>query len=213
MLLHDVTTFCEIAAFLVGFGLVGSSEAATISKLEVTTPDSGAIKGIDSTFVVTARVIDITKTDSLELSMYLAAGNDSTVVSDTLNQSVLWGGLKQGSVIRMATGANPWGSAGSGTLRRLKDAQSSQVAGSLVAVQQKRTRAQTFASRQHLGDADSVVVTISADTTTFVWYGRIHGSSGTMTGVHAAALVVDDLPAFVRSLEPDSAPVAQGGGR
>ena len=181
-----------LAAFLVGFGLVGRSDAATISTLEVTSPDSGAIRGIDSLFVVTAKVIDITRTDSLEIIMYLASGNDSTVVSDTLNQSTTWGGKSQSNVILMAGGNNPWGAAISGTLKRLKDAQSSQAATSLIAVQQKSRRAETFAARTHKGDADSVVATVSNDTTTFKWYGRVNGSAGTMANVHAAALVVDD---------------------
>jgi hypothetical protein len=181
-----------LAAFLVGFGLVGRSDAATISTLEVTSPDSGAIRGIDSLFVVTAKVIDITRTDSLEVIMYLASGNDSTVVSDTLNQSTQWGGKSQSQVILMAGDGNPFGAAVSGTLKRLKDAQSSSVATSLIAVQQKSRRAQTFAARTHKGDADSVVATVSNDTTTFKWYGRVNGSAGTMSNVHAAAFVVDD---------------------
>lgn len=181
-----------LAALLVGFGLVGGAQAATISTLEVTSPDSGAIRGIDSVFVVTAKVIDITRTDSLEIIMYLASGNDSTVVSDTLNQGTQWGGKSQSQVILMAGDGNPFGVAGSGTLKRLKDAQSSSVATSLIAVQQKSRRVNAFASRTHKGDADSVVATVSNDTTTFKWYGRVNGSAGTMSNVHAAALVVDD---------------------
>ncbi len=181
-----------LAAFLVGFGLVGRSDAATISTLEVTSPDSGAIKGIDSLFVVTAKVIDITRTDSLEIIMYLASGNDSTVVSDTLNQSTQWGGKSQSQVILMAGDGNPFGAAVSGTLKRLKDAQSGTAVTSLIAAQQKSRRLETFAARKHLGDADSVVATVSNDTTTFKWYGRVNGSAGTMSNVHAAAFVVDD---------------------
>jgi hypothetical protein len=181
-----------LAALLVGFGLVGGANAATISTLEVTSPDSGAIRGIDSVFVVTAKVIDITRTDSLEIIMYLASGNDSTVVSDTLNTGTTWGGKSQSQVVLMAGGGNPFGVAGSGTLLRLKDAQSGLVATSLVAVQQKSRRVNAFASRAHKGDADSVVIAVSNDTTTFKWYGRVNGSAGTMSNVHVAALVIDD---------------------
>ncbi|MFT5377324.1 MAG: hypothetical protein ACI906_004162, partial [Candidatus Latescibacterota bacterium] len=182
-----------LAALLVGFGLVGGANAATISTLEVTSPDSGAIRGIDSVFVVTAKVIDITRTDSLEIIMYLASGNDSTVVSDTLNTGTTWGTKSQSQVILMAGGGNPFGVAGSGTLLRLKDAQSGQVATSLIAVQQKSRRLNDgFTSRAHKGDADSVIVAVSNDTTTFTWYGRVNGSAGTMSNVHVAALVIDD---------------------
>ena len=182
-----------LAALLVGFGLVGGANAATISTLEVTSPDSGAIRGIDSVFVVTAKVIDITRTDSLEIIMYLASGNDSTVVSDTLNTGTTWGGKSQSQVVLMAGGGNPLGGvAASGTLLRLKDAQSGSVATSLVAVQQKSRRVNAFASRAHKGDADSVVIAVSNDTTTFTWYGRVNGSAGTMSNVHVAAFVIDD---------------------
>jgi hypothetical protein len=55
-------------------------------------------------------------------------------------------------------------------------------------VQQKRKRA---ASTSALGDADSVVVTISGDTTTFSWRGKIDASVGTATGVRAAVFAID----------------------
>ncbi|MEE2629102.1 MAG: hypothetical protein VX670_11615, partial [Candidatus Latescibacterota bacterium] len=84
-----------LAAFMVGFGLVGGAQAATVHSIAVTSPDSGAIRGIDSTFVVTAKVLDLSPVDSLEVIMYLATTNDSTVVADTLNQSVTWGGVGQ----------------------------------------------------------------------------------------------------------------------
>ena len=54
-----------LAAFMVGFGLVGGAQAATVSSIAVTSPDSGAIRGIDSTFVVTAKVLDLSPVDSL----------------------------------------------------------------------------------------------------------------------------------------------------
>jgi hypothetical protein len=194
-----------LAAILVGFGLVGRSDAATISTLEVTSPDSGAIKGIDSLFVVTAKVIDITRTDSLELIMYLASGNDSTVVSDTLNQSTTWGGKSQINVVLIAGDNNPWGAAASGTLKRLKDAQSgAATTTSLIAVQQKSRRVNTFAAPSHKGDADSVVATVSNDTTTFKWYGRVNGSAGTMSNVHAAAFVIDDDNGTAESTDTSS---------
>ena len=85
-----------LAAFLVGFGLVGSANAATVNSIIVTTPaDSGAVRGIDSSFVITAKVIDLSPVDSLEVIMFLTTSSDSIVVADTLNQSTDWGGLKQ----------------------------------------------------------------------------------------------------------------------
>jgi hypothetical protein len=58
-------------------------------------------------------------------------------------------------------------------------------------VQQKRSRPTATRRATHLGDADSVVVTTSGDTTTFVWHGKIDGSVGTHTGVRAAVFAID----------------------
>ncbi len=186
-----------LLAALVGFGFVGNADAASITTLEVTSPDSGAIRGIDSTFVITAKVIDISPIDSLEIIMYLVSGNDSTVVSDTLNTGTVFrptiagGTLTQEQLIRIANGG--LASSTLGTLRQLKDAQSGTATTSLVAVQQKRSRStDALRSTAFLGDADSVVVASNGDTTTFTWHGRVDGSSGTITSVYAAAFVIDD---------------------
>jgi hypothetical protein len=47
-----------LLAALVGFGLVGKSNAALLSSIEITSPDSGASVGIDSVITVTATVTD-----------------------------------------------------------------------------------------------------------------------------------------------------------
>jgi hypothetical protein len=180
-----------LASFMVGFGLVGVADAAVVNSIAVTSPDSGAIKGIDSTFVVTARVIDLSAEDSLEVVMYLATTSDSVVVGDTNNAAVEWGGLQQQTVITIARDLN-MRRVGATTLKdgeQVTQGIRSTNTGytSLVAVQQKRKRANTSA----LGDADSVNVAISGDTTTFVWHGKIDASSGTMSGVRAAVFVID----------------------
>jgi len=194
-----------LAACLVGFGLVGNVDAASIDVLEITSPDSGAVKGIDGTFLVTAKVIDFSPVDSLEIIMYLRTETaDSIVVADTLNQSVEWGGLAQHTVVLIAQGKDtPAPGDVSPTAGRpfLKDGEDSKLIGtsgneSLIAVQQKRGRG--LASKtSHLGDADSVVVTEGTgaaehDSTTFKWYGRIPASAGTVEKVRVAAFVIDD---------------------
>ena len=47
-----------LLAALVGFGLVGKSNAALLSSIEITSHDSGAVVGIDSVITVTATVTD-----------------------------------------------------------------------------------------------------------------------------------------------------------
>jgi hypothetical protein len=84
-----------LAAFMVSFGLVGVANAATVKSIEVTSPDSGTVKGIDSTFVVTAKILDLSPVDSLEVVMYLTTSSDSVVVADTSAYQTEWGGLAQ----------------------------------------------------------------------------------------------------------------------
>ena len=91
-----------LATFMVGFGLVGVADAATVKSIAVTSPDSGAIKGIDSTFVVTAKVLDLSPVDSLEVIMYLTTSSDSIVVADNTNSAVAFGVLNQMTVINIA---------------------------------------------------------------------------------------------------------------
>ena len=53
------------AAMLVGFGVV-ATDAATVSSVTIVSPaDSGALRGIDSTFTVRAKLLDFTPNDSL----------------------------------------------------------------------------------------------------------------------------------------------------
>ncbi|MBN61235.1 MAG: hypothetical protein CME20_07750 [Gemmatimonadetes bacterium] len=144
--------------------------------------------------MVTAKVLDLSPVDSLEVVMYLASTNDSTVVADTLNQSVTWGGVGQSTVIRRKLRAMHLATAGTQGLPVLTDGQNSSANvpttsgyNSLVAVQQKRARAATAAK----GDADSVTVATSGDTTTFTWLGRVGGSSGVVSNVRAAIFAID----------------------
>ncbi|MDE0961834.1 MAG: hypothetical protein OSB73_01785, partial [Candidatus Latescibacteria bacterium] len=167
-----------LATFMVGFGLVGAADAATVKSIAVTSPDSGAIKGIDSTFVITAKVLDLSPVDSLEVIMYLTTSSDSIVVADTLNNAVLWGGLNQMTVVNIARDrailAVPTTKLVDGQSKTTLSAGNATGFRSLVAVQQKRYRhAKGARANDHLGDADSVTVAISGDTTTFVWYGRV----------------------------------------
>ena len=182
-----------LAAFMVSFGLIGVADAATVKSIAVTSPDSGAIRGIDSTFVITAKVLDLSPVDSLEVIMYLVTSTDSTVVADTLNQNTSWGGQKQDTVVRRKLRSQH--SAGTTKSPLLRDAQTSvrihgdgnAAATNFVAVQQKRKRGSTA----HKGDADSVAVSTSGDTTTFKWHGKVNASSGVVSAVRAAVFVID----------------------
>jgi hypothetical protein len=153
-----------LAALLVGFGVTTSSDAATIQSVQITKPDSGALKGIDSTFVVTATVFDLSPYDSLGIYMYLTSGNDSTVVVDTTGTS------HTAAILARTAGASLVGNPSNS-----------------VAVTTKRKRGSTAFD----GDADSVTVSISGETTTFTWYGKIDATSGVHSNVGAGVWVVD----------------------
>ncbi len=190
--------FVLLAALLVG--VIGSRvDAASINSVALTTPsDSGAIRGIDSSFVVTTKVIDFTPVDSLEVIMYLAV-NDSTVVGDaesTIGAApTKFGALFQSSVILIGQSKPIWGT------RHLRDGETtasisnanSRPSG-LVAVQQKRGRGlvATTGKANIRGKGDSVVVTTNGDTTIFKWYGKVNANNRTISLVRAAAMVVDD---------------------
>ena len=86
-----------LAATLVGFGVV-ATDAATVSSITITSPsDSGALRGIDSTFTVQAKLLDFTPADSLEVIFYLVTTNDSTGIGKTLRLFVR-GGPSRGVV-------------------------------------------------------------------------------------------------------------------
>ena len=177
------------AATLVGFG-VAAVDAATVNSIAIVSPaDSGALRGIDSTFTVRAKVLDFSPNDSLEVIFYLVTANDSTVVADGVNA----GGRALASAIKRATSGttNIRSSAGANLTTAAKPLSGLLPnAGNLVAVRATRGRAKATPTWNQ-GDADSVRATVSGDTTTFTWYGRVHYSSGTVSGVRAAAIVID----------------------
>jgi len=72
-----------LAVVLVGFGVVAvdNASAATVQSITISTPaDSGALRGIDSTFVVTVEAHDFYSIDRLECVVYLITGNSETSV-------------------------------------------------------------------------------------------------------------------------------------
>jgi len=81
-----------LASLLVGLGSVTTAKAqnAQFQSLSISSPDSGSVRGIDSTFVVQASIVELSKTDSLEVHMWLITGAVSggavTGVSDAAGQ-------------------------------------------------------------------------------------------------------------------------------
>ncbi len=93
-----------LAAFIVGLGMmvagVEDAEAAKITEVTLSTPsDSGALRGIDSVFVATATVFDISVPDSLSVVMYLVTDDD---VDDDVDGSPGANGAEAGHGIHSA---------------------------------------------------------------------------------------------------------------
>jgi hypothetical protein len=210
------------AAMLVGFGVV-AVDAATVNSVTIVSPaDSGALRGIDSTFTVRAKILDFTPNDSLEVIFYLVTSNDSTVVADSLNlhansgiaiASIIGKAIKQtagvGQKVRTTDGRalNSSSSLGDAVVgqTRIKDE------GALIAVRATRgvamkTSAIAATGRTARGDGDSIRATTSGDTTTFTWYGKVHYSSDTVTGVRAAAIAIDGTGTTAATLTDTTQP-------
>ena len=200
------------AAMLVGFGVV-ATDAATVSSVTIVSPaDSGALRGIDSTFTVQAKLLDFTPNDSLEVIFYLVAATDSSVLADVNASTVNFGPKSAASVIEQSLRRNTGLSA---LFPRLTKNDGNRAAngagGDIIAARATRgvaLRTSTISAtgRAARGDGDSIRATTNGDTTTFTWYGRIHHSSGTVTGVRAAAISIDGTGTTPATLTDTTAP-------
>ena len=197
-----------LAVVLVGFGVVAvdDASAATVTSVTVTAPaDSGALRGIDSTFVVTVVTNDWSPITRLECVVYLITGNSATsVVADGGGQvftsaagvgggskaawasGVTFDGMPEISTIIIASGGTAYSSAsvaGGVSSATLTGASG----GNIIAASTFRG----LSSLSFSGDGDSLASSGTGETVTFKWYGKVHHSSGTVTAVNAAAFVID----------------------
>lgn len=162
-----------LIAALVGFGAV-TVDAAEITSVTVTSPDSGVVRGIDSTFVIKATVSDFSLNDDDGILLYLYSGSDSSGVltgptsTPTLNDSNAVNARSAGSILASVFGGTP----SSGT--------------NLVAVGVSVSSVSTAA-----GHFDSVKVSRSGGTLSYTWHGKVTGAFGTKSGVRAAAIAFD----------------------
>ena len=190
-----------LAVLLVGFGVVAvdDANAAAIASVTITAPsDSGALRGIDSTFTVVVKVRDYTPIDSLECVIYLTTSTDCTVVVDAHvdKGAVTYGALNEVSVIVIARGGLMVHSPGGAISNETLTSAAGQVAvggtnTQLIAIHAYKALSLTSPTNFD-GDGDSLRTASSDDTTTFTWYGKIHHSSGTVPEVRAAAFTIDD---------------------
>jgi len=175
------------AAALVGFGVI-AADAATVTSVTITSPDSGDVLGIDSTFTVTAVVEDFSPEDTDGIVMYLFSGADSVLVASTATNASL--NDSNGTAISLHTIIDA--KAG----RKVAGATGGTATTAFIAVAFSRggTSGAPSAAASTKGDADSVRVTTSStnlEQTTYTWHGKVHGASGTVSNIRAAAIAFD----------------------
>jgi len=172
-----------MAAFVVGFGVLGTVEDghATVRSVSITSPDSGATRGIDSIVVARISVRDFTPQDSLTLYVFLAT-DSATVISDS--DAIATGLLAGQTMVSTIKRANVKLSGAAVTIRNDFGATASNV------FMARMKRGRTTASQAE-GNADSIqVVTATSDTTVFNWYFKITDAVSTRSGVKVGAFAI-----------------------
>ena len=171
----------------------GPADAAVIDRIEIVSPDSGQVRGIDSLVVVEVATRTTQADSGLALFVWLVEdGADSLVLADT----TAFGAAAVTDTIKAAIGA----SAGHFAAR---------APSSFLAARRARQASLTPV----IGDGDSITFSTRAagvgiDTLVFRWYVRIPASVGTFERVRAAATVHD--PVSVPTLSAVSVSDASG---
>ena len=203
--MHFSRKLILLAALMLGLGFVGSGEvraAALVESVAITSPDSGALLGIGGTFQVRVEVEDFLEGTDLQIAILLAERSGAGTSASPFLYTPF------------ADGDDPQDPAAPTDINLTIDSATDDPLG--------RARFQTFPS-DYVGvvttkrlsergriiedsgddptDADAtrvdgdslVLVSTNNKQSVYVWYGRVHHSSGTSTGpIVAAALVFDD---------------------
>ena len=174
MRLASITAF----ALVLGAGLFArDAEAAVVNEVRITSPDSGAWRGIDSLICVRANIRQSSVDTTMQVYFWLVVGGDSTQVLFDTTPSANADGPIMGQLGLNAGSAQILGADGLGT--------------SLVAANRQMGSEGTATA---VGDGDSITFTRKAgvpDSLIFKWYAKIPASTGTFTGVRAAVMAVD----------------------
>ncbi|MCC7261317.1 MAG: T9SS type A sorting domain-containing protein [Candidatus Latescibacteria bacterium] len=227
-------------AFLVALSLVftagffsSNTEAAIIDKVLVVSPDSGAIRGIDSLVVVSTTIRTATIDSNLNVFFWLvqfnASGDSSLVLGDTT-------GVGAATAVTDSIKTNIVGvSDGGAALTAINTRLTSQ------GTDKGLTLSNFIAARRALkggrnsytpaiGNGDSIVFTKKApnsgsgpDSLTFTWYVRIPAQTGTFGSVRVRVAIFDPTEAGAAQISRGVSPAsklfkvdgdrpAQGGG-
>ena len=183
--------------------LIGSAEAAVVDRVTIVSPDSGALRGIDSVLVVEAAV-RVTQPDSgLAVFFWLVeSGTDSLVLADTTTFGAT-PAITDSIKTAIGTSAGHF---------------ASRAPTSFIAARRARQASLTPVT----GDGDSITFVIKpdaanrADSLIFTWYCKIPASTGIFGDVRAAVAVHDpptSTPFSAISISPANKTVRVDGDR
>ena len=176
--MHFSRKLILLAAFMVGLGFIGSGELhaaeAIVTSVEITSPDSGSLVGIDGKFQVRVEVEDYREQPTLEVHVFLLQALGDPADTDPPTQALTLFGDGDAPGFNPSEAPNVTGGdanfVGVNTTKNMPiaDAEGAQI------------------------DGDSLVVADSDDeTTVYIWYGEVHASSGHEGGIRAAAYISD----------------------
>lgn len=208
--------FLLLAAFIMGLGVLGGANevgAAQVTGVTVSTPDSGAVRGIDSLIVATATVFDVPSSADLTVMMWLVVTNKDSLVGEVgdATADVAYEYYDDKKKIRRVIGGGDF-AAENNTLANINAdiaalqstvttptvvAQTlhrdgvTDVDGRVAVLKTKNTDDNDLDSKDFVGNADSVATAGITNGTSFTWYLRVPPEVADLKRVRVAAVVVD----------------------
>jgi hypothetical protein len=177
------------AALVIGFGAI-DAHAAEVRSVTITSPDSGATLAIDGTFTVTAVVRDFTPND--EDGVIIALVKGTTVVEDGATGAAK---TRDGASQEVDAPTMVQLRAGLGTATvplTTEELAGDEASPGIVAVRIEKQYGNTDSTHFIGGDAASVAVDANVAEVTYTWTGKVHQTSGMVSGISAVAVPVDD---------------------
>ena len=201
--MHFSRKLILLAAFMVGLGFAGSGEvraAALVESVVIASPDSGALLGIDGLFQVRVVVEDFLEQPTLEIAIFLA---ERTATEPANNAYKLFVDDDKDQLPSIASNASNIDF--SNTLSEVSGYTG--AGGDFVRVAVAKTRTTTgkiIFDRDAIPSAVPPITGVAVDgdslvlestnnkQSVFVWYGKVHHSSGESEGpIFAGAYVYD----------------------
>ena len=187
--MHFSRKLILLTAFMVSLGFAGSGEvhaAALVKSVQIASPDSGALLGIDNTFQVRVSVEDFLEQSGLRVNIFLYTEGGDPVVKRVFPDDEAQDPAYNNYATDLTALGVQGGNAG------FVGVSSGKGAGRLVLQDRTPDGAADPPIIAQTVDGDSLVlVSTSDDSTVFMWYGRVHHTSNDSTVIRAGAFVND----------------------